>query len=68
MSDSDERICGYCGLAGADKEPMKHPWPGQRLPSTEHVHARCDNEAAQEAFDQLSDKERADFLRRLLRG
>lgn len=40
-----ERICGYCGQPGADREAGPPQWPGQRRPRTGHVHASCEAQA-----------------------
>lgn len=58
-----EDICGLCGEPGADKIPHPVYWPGERQPETDHVHASCEAAECARAHAELSDKQRADFLR-----
>ncbi len=72
MSDKktiDEDICGYCGESGADKMALWTGggvyWPGAFIPETEVVHQYCEQEDTRRAFDALSAKQRAKFLRNI---
>lgn len=59
----DADICGLCGLPGADKSPHPIHWPGEQVPSTDLVHAACEDAECRRAHSLLSDKERRDFLK-----
>lgn len=56
-------ICGLCGQPGADKIPHPVYWPGEQRPETELVHAECEQEECRKAHADLSDLQRAAFLR-----
>ena len=67
MTDMDdyEDICGLCGRAGADKVAYPVHWPGETVPNSRLVHARCEENECRRAHALLSDKERDDFLRNI---
>lgn len=56
-------ICGFCGQPGADKIPHPIRWPNEACAGTTYVHSACEDEECRRAHNQLSDKERADFIR-----
>lgn len=58
-----EDICGFCGLPGADKVPHPVRWPGEESAGTELVHTECEDAECLRAFEALTPKERAAFLR-----
>jgi len=62
---TDNDICGFCGLPGADKIPHPICWPGEDSAGTELVHAECEDAECQRANSLLSDKQRDDFLRNI---
>lgn len=59
----DPDICGLCGEPGADKIPHPIHWPGERVPDTDLVHAECERDECARAHAELSDEQRAAFLR-----
>jgi hypothetical protein len=59
----DEDICGLCGEPGADKIPHPHYWPGEMRPSTELVHAECEQQECARAHSRLSQAERDAVIR-----
>lgn len=63
MNNDNDDICGLCGLPGADKIPHPVYWPGEQRPDTEYVHSECEEEECQRACDELTEKERNDFLK-----
>lgn len=58
-----EDLCGLCGKPGADKVAHPNYWPGERRPTGPLVHAACEDEECRRAHAELSDAERAAFLR-----
>lgn len=62
IEDADD-ICGFCGESGADKVPHPVRWPGEAHPESELVHADCEQEECRRAHAELSDHQRAAFLR-----
>lgn len=62
MPIDEEDICGLCGQPGADKFSHTNYWPGERIPTTEFVHALCEQEECQRAHSNLNNKQRKDFL------
>ena len=63
MNENEEDICGLCGRPGADK--FAHPihWPGERVPGGPLVHEACEDAECRRAHEELTDAERAAFLR-----
>lgn len=62
-TDESDDVCGFCEQPGADKIPHPVRWPGERSAGTELVHSECESEECARAHSQLSDAERASFLR-----
>ncbi|MDS4029478.1 MAG: hypothetical protein RKO66_05345 [Candidatus Contendobacter sp.] len=62
MNESDEDICGLCGLPGADKIPHTIRLPGETVPTSEFVHAECEQLEMERAFYALSEDQRREFL------
>jgi len=60
--NENEDICGLCGLPGADKYAHPMHWPGERIPDTLLVHAECEQEECQRAFNELTPAQRQAFL------
>ncbi len=58
-----EDVCGLCGRPGANKIPHPIHWPGEAVSETGLVHADCEHGECGRAHAQLSDAERAAFLR-----
>jgi len=65
MNEIDDNVCGLCGLSGADKIPHPVNWPNELIPTTQYVHAACEDRAAFHAMLARTEKERDDFLRTL---
>lgn len=63
IAPSDEDICGFCGLPGADKVPHPLRWPGEESAGTELVHADCEQDECKRAHAALTDRQREAFLR-----
>lgn len=59
----DDDICGFCGLAGADKIPHPMRWPGEESAETKYVHAECEVGECKQAYWALTDEQRQAFLR-----
>lgn len=55
-------ICGLCLQPGATKSVGTECWPGQRQPSTPHVHPECELAESTRAFSALSDAERIEAI------
>lgn len=60
---SDDDICGFCNMPGADKVPHPIRWPGENSAGTEYVHSSCEDQECQRAHALLSNKQRANFMR-----
>ena len=56
-------VCGFCGLAGADKVPHPVRWPNEDSAGTAYVHAVCEDAECHRAHSLLTDKQREAFLR-----
>jgi len=50
-----EDICGLCGEGGADKVPHPHYWPNEERPTTDIVHALCEQEECRRAHAELTE-------------
>lgn len=62
---AEKDICGLCGLPNADKIPHPAHWPGEKVPSSQYIHAACEEEECLRAHSALTDKQRKAFLRTL---
>ena len=62
-----EDICSLCGQSGADKIPMPRYWPGQERPSSEFVHAECEDLECQRARAELTEEQREEVLKQIMR-
>ncbi len=56
-------ICGLCGKPGADKMPHPVHWPGEEAPTTQYIHAECEDAECKRAHAAQSQEERDAFLR-----
>jgi len=69
MEDREDDICGLCGDPGADKFPRPKHWPGEKVPNTALVHAKCEEEECRRAYADfyscVGDKGVDDFLRNI---
>ncbi len=61
----EDDICGLCYEPGADKYAHPCHWPGEEGPDGPLVHQECEQEECRRAHAELSDDERARFLRQL---
>ena len=64
---TEDDVCGLCGQPGADKVPHPIYWPGEQQPQSQYVHAECESEETERAFQDLSQTDRDRFLDRLVR-
>jgi len=58
---TEQDICGFCGLPGADKIPHPIRWPGEQSAGTDFVHAECEDAECRRAHTLLTDVERETF-------
>ncbi len=63
----DEDICGLCGEPGADKLPHPCYWPTERRPDVHLVHATCESEECERAFQEFQNQIGEEGIRELLR-
>ena len=63
----EEDTCGFCGQPGADKFAHPEHWPGERVPDGPLVHADCERDECTRAHASLTDKQRLEHLRRIVR-
>lgn len=64
---AEDDICSLCGQLGADKIPMPYYWPGQERPLSEFVHAECEDIECQRAHAELTQEQREEVLRSIMR-
>jgi hypothetical protein len=62
MEEKNVDICSLCGQPGADKYPHPIHWPGEAVPESKLVHAKCEEEECRRAHAELTDEERRAFL------
>lgn len=63
QDQSSSDLCSLCGEPGADKIAAPVHWPGEQVPDGQFVHAECEEQECRRAHAELTDSQRAEFLR-----
>ena len=69
--EENDDICGLCGKPVADKMAKWTGggiyWPGEEIPETEMVHQECEQKETERAHATLTQEQRDEVLRGLMR-